>query len=319
VSKHKHYGAYQGGGHSLFKDMRDAVSRQQCGRTRQAYKKNCRRFVEWTQKSGFSAKAVRADMVAVLNQYSQALQKQGYSPATIHTYLAAPCSALDVSLKGIRKPIRNAGMIGRSRGYGNTQGKKQAEQQRFARSVAFAQAVGIRRAELVHLHGDDYIQDAEGYPCVRVQKGKGGKEQLQRILPQNQEAVAAYFDGSKTFVFDKEELANKIDYHAIRAENARAAYDYYLEQLGKAGAREQLQAELRRRFAEGNPKCSLQKAKRFEKELTDATPYRLRGENCIRALDRGRPIQYDRLALLCVSVFHLSHWRNDVTATDYML
>ena len=36
-------------------------------------------------------------------------------------------------------------------------------------------------------------------------------------------------------------------------------------------------------------------------------------------LQRGRPTGYDRLALCCVSVFSLSHWRNEVTVKHYML
>ena len=32
----------------------------------------------------------------------------------------------------------------------------------------------------------------------------------------------------------------------------------------------------------------------------------------------GRPTEYDRVALMCVSVWHLSHWRLDVTVDHYM-
>lgn len=55
---------------------------------------------------------------------------------------------------------------------------------------------------------------------------------------------------------------------------------------------------------------------------------RLRGDNlvcgesgylCVR-IQRGKDrVQYDRLAVLATSVFHLSHWRCGVTINNYLL
>ena len=62
------------------------------------------------------------------------------------------------------------------------------------------------------------------------------------------------------------------------------------------------------------------RAKNFIKIINDAEkPYKLRGDNRRRALEEGRPVEYDRLALLAVSAFDLSHWRVDVTVSNYML
>lgn len=47
--------------------------------------------------------------------------------------------------------------------------------------------------------------------------------------------------------------------------------------------------------------------------------YRVRGENKKLALKKGLPTEYNRLALMAVSVFHLSHWRLDVTVSNYLL
>lgn len=70
---------------------------------------------------------------------------------------------------------------------------------------------------------------------------------------------------------------------------------------------------------EGRKKNSKTKTQKFCNELNNPKKYFLRGDNKVRALKDGRPINYDRAAMLCVSVFHLSHWRNDVTASHYML
>ena len=47
--------------------------------------------------------------------------------------------------------------------------------------------------------------------------------------------------------------------------------------------------------------------------------YRARGKNRIKAEKNGLPVVYDRLAVMAVSVFHLSHWRCDVTVDNYLL
>ena len=46
--------------------------------------------------------------------------------------------------------------------------------------------------------------------------------------------------------------------------------------------------------------------------------YKLRGKNREKALKDGLAVEYDRLAVFAVSVFHLSHWRLD-TLTNYLL
>lgn len=48
-------------------------------------------------------------------------------------------------------------------------------------------------------------------------------------------------------------------------------------------------------------------------------PYKLRGENRQKAIEQGKETEYNRLALMMVSVFHLSHWRLDVTVTNYLI
>jgi hypothetical protein len=47
--------------------------------------------------------------------------------------------------------------------------------------------------------------------------------------------------------------------------------------------------------------------------------YKLRGKSKEFAIKNKLPIEYDRLSLMAVSVFHLSHWRLSVTVASYML
>ena len=47
--------------------------------------------------------------------------------------------------------------------------------------------------------------------------------------------------------------------------------------------------------------------------------YWIRGANRRKAQENGLAVGYDRLAVMAVSVFHLSHWRCDVTIDHYLL
>ena len=59
--------------------------------------------------------------------------------------------------------------------------------------------------------------------------------------------------------------------------------------------------------------------KRFLHDIMNEEPYRLRGENRQKAIEQDKETEYNRLALMMVSVFHLSHWRLDVTVTNYLI
>jgi len=176
----------------------------------------------------------------------------------------------------------------------------------------FAAVVGIRRAEYTRLRGDDLVYDESGYLCVQVKRGKGGKFQLQRILPGDEMFVRAHFDGSASLVFKKAELDNQIDLHHLRAVQAQRAYRYYEMRLrNEPEYRRQLEVEIRAWWRKYN-KCRW-KQREFE------GAYKLRGANSQLARRLGRPTEYDRLAVMATSVFHLSHRRCDVTVSNYLL
>lgn len=293
--------------------------------TAKIYKREIKKFGAWAREQGLkSVQAIHsAGSVAVLQQYEQFLELQTGSPASIHTRLAPLCKGLGVSMADIDKPKRDAGSLSRSRNAeNNSQGKKEALSPKYARLVAFQSATGIRRAELARLKGGDLIKDQDGYLCIRVIRGKGGKTQLQRILPQHigtvMRTMAAIQPDHR--VFSEKEMANCIDLHSMRAEVAREAYNYYADRLQmEPGYRERLRVELQRRWQScQNQRRSGAAWQRFRRELYSQEPYKLRGANRQAAADRGRPVEYDRLAMMAVSVFHLSHWRLDVTAVNYL-
>ena len=228
-------------------------------------------------------------------------------------------------MQHISKPERSANDITRSRGGRNPQGQREMQDSRFERLVAFQEVTGLRRAELKDLKGEDLrIKDGKMY--VIAQQGKGGKEQWQRILPKDTETVQRTFDGIKKdqHVFDDKEMKNKIDLHGLRAEHAKECYDYYMERIKQDPAyREQLREELQQYFRDHHSHNGELDTRAYERFCDDMNKnegvYQMRGKTRELAEEHERPTDYDRVALMAVSVEHLAHWRLDVTVINYLI
>ena len=147
--------------------------------------------------------------------------------------------------------------------------------------------------------------------------------QLQRILPEDVEFLSSYFKNidPNEKIFKKNEIvSNNINYHFLRAMQAQKAYKYYLLKIEKGGDeyRKKLIAEIQNRakLYRINKKTG-KPIPISEKEIKGT--YWLRGNNKKFALEHDLPVRYDKLAVMATSIYHLSHWRNDVTITSYLL
>ena len=290
-------------------------------KTENQYKKHTLKYVEWA-KSAYGCKTLD-DCKAHIQDYANYLIASGKTASTTHTYLAGICRVLDVPLEDINKPIRVVAHNTRSRGTKAVDIRKDAGRDASPRLYDFASIVGIRRNEYLHLASDDLVVDDFGNWCVRVKKGKGGKRQFQRILPEELPAIKAVFNAPTDgrHLFSREELKNKIDLHHLRALRAQKMYRYYLDKIENTpGYREQLITEIRHTWEHDDDtrKENGYRAKRWS-DMKVTGNYILRGNNRKLAKKHGLPLQYDRLALLAVSIFHLSHWRHDVTVANYLL
>ena len=304
-------------------------------KTSRSYKKHLKSFSRWAKAQGHShPEDITKDVIQEYEEYLERDPKR-YSAATIHSYLTPVCRAAGVNMALIRKPRRTAGTITRGRDLDaagqplaqNARGRREEDNPKFAHLMALQKAVGVRRAELGRLCGADLVSDG-GSLYVRVRKGKGGKEQLQYILPKDRPVVQAVFAGiaADQRVFSRDEMTNKINLHGLRAQHGRECYQYYSSLIAaKPEAAGRLRATLLQRWDKGHerlresdPGAWERQRKRFIRDCDDR-PYLLRGENLQKAQALGLPDTYNRLALMCVSVFHLSHWRLDVTVVNYML
>ncbi len=313
---------------SLRYDVTQAAlgSKQYTNDTARVIRTGCRHFSEFCREEGLNKinKIEAAGPKQVIQRYADNLVEKGYSPSTIHTYLYGPCRAFGgIPMGEINKPKRVSSAITRSRdANANPIGKIEAGKSEYARLVGLQSAIGIRRSELAKLTGGSLVWDESGHLCVQVVGGKGGKDQLQRILPKDEAFVKEFFSGLEKdkYVFTSTELRNHIDLHGMRAEHAREAYDYYSGLTGDD--RKSLMHELCDRWLACHPEKDSQSPE-FRKWYSQMTKgggvYRLRGDNYDRAVINGRPTEYDRIALMATSVYHLSHWRLPVTVTNYLI
>ena len=302
------------------------------GHTVSVYKHDIKAFAEYARENGVkSAEAFeRSDKRALIQAYANMLLEQGKSPSTIHRYIAPVCKGAGINMAEIEKPKRTIDRITRSRSAdANRQGNVEQVEDRFKRLVDFQKAVGIRRAELARLTPSDIIQTRDGCVYVHVARGKGGKEQYQAVLPDNIDIVLKTRDSATgERLFTREEMNNKIDLHALRADNAKSAYKYYANKLQESPElRNQYAHMLLQYFYQMNGRLRESSKKQYNARLAafkcdmyqSGGAYKIRGASVDIAREKGLPVEYDRMALMMTSVFHLSHWRNDVTVINYML
>lgn len=295
--------------------------------SKNTYMSAIKKFHKWElkipAKNRVKYDAPKEQRVNYIQDYELFLEKENLTPATIHNYLAPICKAFYFNMRLIKKPRRTSERRVRSRdSEKNKLGKKQHEMEKYQRLINFQRVVGIRRAELKRLKGCDLVTDESGYLCVFVRRGKGGKKQKQRVLEPNIPIIKETFKGvgEDENLFSPDEMKNSIDLHGLRAENAYVSYEFYLDKiLNEPGYREQLIEELSLRWLTDHPKenKNSKKYKEFMEALTNSKPYKIRAGNIKMAKEKNHPLVYNRLAVMAVSVFHLSHWRLGVTITNY--
>ena len=299
-------------------------------KTKRNYMKACAAFDIWRKGTGLSNKTIRTDTRGALIQWRDALISEGYAASTIHTYIAGAACGLGADMTGI---ARHGTAENKTKSLGCSERHIAAmKKESNADIIRFQKMVGGRRSALTRLQGRDLTLDESNQLCIVFHGDKGGKTQRQRILPEHQDAVRAYFASVEPDKFLFPTISKDLDLHYLRAEAAKKAYHFYEQVCSTPEGRAEMRKQLWKRYtdpevgckaylmavAKGDQKRIQRHRYLFSQELADGR-YHLRGANRRVAVERGRPTTYDRLALACVSVFHLSHFRNEVTCKHYIL
>lgn len=318
---------------SLGGEMRIRVKehcRNLSNHTRSNYMHAVKTFDAWRKDAQLSNRNVREHPRESVVQWAAHLEQSGMAKSTQHTMVAGCCCGLGIPSNGI---VKHGTAMDKTKSLGCSERAQAAREKKSNQDIVlFQMMVGGRRAALSRLTGKCFVYDESGCPCVLFERDKGGKSHKQRIRPEDVDAVKAYFDavGPNELLFYK--LDKDLDLHGMRAQNARCNYQYYAEIASTPQGREQLRQQLWARYTdpeigckawllakEQGDKSRMRKLEyRFRKQMEDGTYY-LRGANRQAAIQRGRPIEYDRLSILATSVFSLSHWRLDICVKSYLI
>ena len=289
--------------------------------------------------------------VELINSYVVSLQERGLTPSSIHTYVSGICCGLnnpDIKIANITKPKRHVSEYTRTRNVPEEyRWDADPNNPQFWKFVLLAKITGLRRNEIKNLKVGDYRWKGEidnDFSYLYVRKGKGGKQQLQRLIFRNPEEQVEFeklfnildVDGyafNKTpddYVLDYETefKGNSIATHGDlgRKGVAKRAYSYYYNRLmSEPGYREELERQcfeqVERLYKSKDGGLKKIKESRYKGY------YYIRGKNREAILkkmqeDKGEHpyinVRLDKLALWAVSLFHLSHARIDVS-THYLL
>lgn len=288
--------------------------------TLQTYLAEVERYARWLKDQGIKMRCSEQEAAEQVPRYLRGLAQAGKSPSTIHTAAAALCKALPgtgLVMADLPHPRRtHAPRKGRAAAPSlRRRSDADAQNPKYRRLVDFARAVGLRRDEYRNLRGRD-LTHIDGHSYVIVEQGKGGKMQYQRIDDVDAPLVESYFVGLEPDdpVFLPDEMKNKINLHRFRREHAQEMYRRYLSRLEADPA---YQGQLLREIKEAFRRAG-QDWRRNPDMRRLTTPYICRGHVRESLDEAGRAVAYDRLALMAVSVFHLAHWRCDVTVKNYM-
>ena len=72
------------------------------------------------------------------------------------------------------------------------------------------------------------------------------------------------------------------------------------------------------KYRSAHPHASAQQIEKYRAQLSRESRIYIREGNKERALELGRPTDYDRVAVRIASVYALSHWEDESTIRNYL-
>ena len=225
---------------------------------------------------------------------------------TIHDYLAAVCKTFGKYMGDYDHPIRHGVCLKDDPTKYNT---KRGEK---ARDVALT--TGLRRRELGHLKVDDIkFIDCQTVHIYSI--GKGGKHNrtvLKGIVEVSKlkEYIREAEEKGSDSLLTKTEARVPDALHYCRAICAQNTYYTVLKEMENDPSK-------RAEYIQAIEDEFKRNKRKLKEDLNK--PYRLRGYNKKAAESINKPVVYDRVAAMYVSLFILHHFRTDTTILHYLV
>lgn len=281
-----------------------------CFETMRSYLRCVDSFASYVSEQTKTSRTSIDDSVKFIQPYIDSMIERGYSPSTINLHLAAVCKATGEYICDYKHPERC--YADTKRGVGKAV-RDNFNAHRAAESLELNRAVGLRRRELARAEVKDVTFYADHAEIKSI--GKGGKHNCTLIYdPKSIAILRKYYEIVKAEgrqrLMTKDQMNHDADLHSARAQCAETEYDRIVADM-------KLNPE-RRKYYLNMVQNELKKAgKRCRENMNK--PYRIRGKGKLFAEQNGRPIVYDRLAVMYVSLFILHHYRCDTTIQHYLI
>jgi integrase len=194
--------------------------------TRKVYQQHTLAFINWARAQHGITRLARPDERAgeLVTEYLAAHVAAGSSAYTVQRERAALRLFFGnwklAATVGI--PTRTRSSITRSRGPAGHD--RHFQSAHWQTHIRFAQACGLRRAELRDLRVRDVYTASDGTLFVHVKNGKGGRPREVPVLPGHEEEVLALVQGRAPHekVFDH--IPKHMDVHSYRRDSAQQRY-----------------------------------------------------------------------------------------------
>lgn len=301
-------------------DVKDSLSRYNHDLTRKQYIRNMKYFVQYC-RSEHNCRTLDECKVHI-DEYIKHLISRNLSASTIHTYAAAIAAVYKIPLHTIEKPTRVISEFTRGRKeiqYPHS--SQDLENPTYKRLIEFAEKTGIRRAEYAKLKKSSWVIDpSTGKHCIFVARGKHGKQQYQLVrdedVPWFEKFFAAVPDDE--YLFSKQEMNNRINLHKFRSDNAKRWYAELEQKLKDDPSYANVMIEQIKARIENSTNPKTGKPRKFDEQSVSGHYY-LRGFLRRKCISENKPIKFNRLIVLFISVHVLAHYRCNVCIQNYLL
>lgn len=280
--------------------------------TMETYQKQVAYFADYVAEHTGTERTSMEDAEQYIQPFINAQAKKGLSPCTINTRLSAITKATGLYNKDFEHPERHYAECRR----GLAPALNDEKNSRNHAVILDANTIiGVRRKELEEIRLEDIRTTDKGHLEIHT-IGKGGKHNINHITKQTElDVIQGYIKQAQTehrdTLFTKEQLKNDCDLHSCRADRAKNYYNQIIEEM---------RAEPdRREYYKEYINSALQE--RGRKTLTDKQferDYRCRSYNKALLEERGAATQFNRVAVLMVSIDVTNHYRCDTTVQHYL-
>ena len=248
-----------------------------------------------------------------IQDYLIYLQEEKHlSAPTIHSACASLCKVFHQTMWEYEKPKRSVAEI--SRGNQTFKDKNTDMISELEKNRIWSinrNYLGMRKNELINLKAGMIKEIDKRVEILYI--GKGGKHNKQIFTDDKEKAFVLSLKANKQeheHIFNKQEVKQSCNLHKARELRCKDVYERIVKDIAVRGenARQEYINEIKRVFKEAG--------KPLRSNLD--TPYIVRGANRQRLIEAGRPIEYDRTALLYISTHITQHFRDNVTANHYV-